>query len=72
MSTSNGDIKVAINITEGNITSFKIIVSNSSKKNTGGLCGFWNDDPNDDLFILNNDGIEVLENDTANLTEFWK
>jgi hypothetical protein len=48
--------------------------SSSSYKNTGGLCGMWDGNPNYELYVLDKDGVEqnVGLSNLALVGEFWK
>ena len=49
--------------------------SASSFKNTGGLCGMWDNDKNKELFVLDIDGVEEYLPNLNNVElarDFWK
>ncbi len=60
------------------ITCIYIQPSLNSYNKTGGLCGLWNDDSEDDLYILNKNNKRIIIDDLTDETNlvrlglFWR
>ena len=44
----------------------------NSFKNTGGLCGMWNNDRSKELYVLDNDGNLKYGASVSEVKDFWR
>ena len=68
-------VKVKVRLATRTLPVLGISPSKSSYENTGGLCGMWNNDRKNELFVLDRDGVEhYLPNlrDVSLARDFWK
>ncbi len=52
--------------------SIYVTPSENSYKNTGGLCGMWNNDRNRDLYVLDDNGVEKYGASVNEIKDFWR
>lgn len=50
----------------------KISPSESSYQNTGGICGMWDNNKNQELYVLDKNGIIQFTSDVSLARDFWK
>lgn len=71
----NETVKVKFQLAQKSIPRLIIQPSQSSFKNSGGLCGFWDDDINKEFFVLDENGSKQfldIENNYELIKDFWK
>ena len=52
--------------------SLKIQASKSSYKNTGGICGMWDDNMSQELYVFDKDGLFEYTSDVSKVRDFWQ
>ena len=70
--TPGDSIKLKVDVGPLSMPRILLTPAVNSYKNTGGLCGMWNDDPSRDLYILNDMGDQQYTNDVNLVKDFWR
>ncbi|RNA24022.1 von Willebrand factor D and EGF domain-containing -like [Brachionus plicatilis] len=65
-------VKVKFQINKLSMPTLKISPSQSSYQNTGGICGMWDNNKNQELYVLDKNGIIQFTSDVTLARDFWK
>ena len=70
--TTGNSIKLEVKVGSLSMPSILLTPAINSYKKTGGLCGMWNNNPWQDLYILNELGKPEYTNDIDLVKDFWR
>ncbi len=72
-SKSIGDsIRVKISVKPFVLSVIEVSPSSNSFNRTGGICGLWDNNSNRELYVIDDNGIEIFKNEEDLASMFWK
>ena len=63
---------VRVQFSKKSITDIRVVPSASSFNNTGGLCGLWDGNKSNDLYVLDRDGLNQFNANLGSIESYWK